>query len=61
MMVLDPRDVSASADLLWDANMMFCTLCEELVDKRNAKGFPSEDPKEWVCHHCIIGDVGDDK
>ena len=54
-MVLDPLDVNAQAELAWDGGLVFCTLCGELVAKEDAKGFPEDAPREWVCHKCIIG------
>lgn len=56
-MVLDPLDVNASEEILWYDNTVFCNICERLVAKEDAVGFPTEDPKEWVCHRCVVGDT----
>ena len=40
--------------------LVFCDLCNRLVDAEDAKGFPEENPKEWVCKRCLKNKVSYD-
>ena len=42
--------------IIFTQDTVFCDICNELVSKNNAQGFPEEQPKEWICKKCIKND-----